>query len=598
MKKYQARILDVNLSHRTFEVRVLDPEICYRFIGGRGLGAALLWDEFPKREDPLSPDAPLIFLLGPLTALLPGGAQMCTVFKSPETEKTYSHSIVGAHFGMELRFAGFDGLIIRGQSEGPVILSIEDSKVSFKEAEYLWGKGTFETEAQLKKEAKDPFVRVLSIGPAGENLVRFASIQQEYFHAAARGGAGCLMGSKKLKAITVRGHCLLTPKKPKALYRVFTDIYNRLRKARTEIRGGYYLTRWGSSVGSVRHSDANELDVKNYREAFWSDIDKIGGLEYERQYKVKTRGCGLCPVACMQVGVIKEGPYAGRVACPDYDSTSTIGAGCLVQDLDGLIYLNSLGDEWGVDNISLGNVTSFAMECYEKGVITRQDLDGIDLQWGNVEAMKALWLKILKKEGIGKILAQGVKKASQVFGKGSEKYAMQSKGLEFGAYAPQAHPDRALQFAVGDRGGCHHFGATMGEQNYRVIADSLIVCTWHRHFIDPSLYIKGLNAATGWDYTREDWDFLADRLLTMARVYNIREGVQPWEEDILPDRIHTEPLTWGTKKGAYYPKEQFLRDREEWYRKRGCDDRGVPTLEHLKKMGLDFVIPDLERILR
>jgi aldehyde:ferredoxin oxidoreductase len=454
---------------------------------------------------------------------------------------------------------------------------------------------TFDTERCLKEESGDRRMRCLCIGPAGENGVLFAGIQQEYFRSAARSGSGALMGSKNLKAITVRGTKPLEVEKPDEFYETYSHIWQRLKMARSDIRGGYYLVRWGSSVGSVRHSDANELDVKNYREAHWKEINRIGGLEFERRCKVKSRGCYLCPVPCMQHGVIRKGKYAGRIACPDYDSTSTIGAGCLIRDHDGLIFLNSLGDELGVDNISMGNVTGFTMECYEKDILTKKDLGGIDLQWGNVEAIKSLWDMIIEREGIGEILSQGVKKAAEIIGNNTSHFAMHAKGLEFGAYTPQAKPERGIQYAVGDRGGCHHFGTTISEQNFRVMADSMVFCTWHRHFITPELYINALNAAAGWDYQHADWDFLAERFLIMARVFNIREGMRPQEDDILPMRVHKDPLTWGSESGVVYPLEQFKKDRAEWYRVRGCNQQGIPTKEHLSELELEFAIESLEK---
>jgi len=595
MSGYMGKILDVDLSRNSYKILDLDMDIAKRFIGGRGLGAYLLWERLPAHADPLDKDAPLMFLLGPISGLLPGGAQLCTFFKSPETGVTLCHSIVGSHFGVELKSAGFDGIIITGKAEKPVYLKIFDHDISFEDASHLWGKSTFNTEKILKKELNNHRVKMLSIGIAGENGVRFAGIQHDYYHSAARGGSGCLMGSKNLKAIVVKGSKGFDVAEPEEFYKVYNKIFEMLKRARTEERRGYYLVRWGSSAGSMWHSDVSELDVKNYREAHWEDIDKISGFEFERKSKVKNRGCYLCPFSCMQLGVIRDGKHAGRTATPDFDSTSTIGAGCLVTDHDGLIYLNSLGDELGIDNISLGNVTSFTMECYERGIITKDDLGGIDLTWGNVEAMEALWNLIVQRKGIGEILSLGVKKAAETFGKGAEHFAMHCKGLEFGAYATQAKHERGLQFAVGDRGGCHHYGLTIKEQNHRVMADSLLVCTWHRHFITPDIYMDALNAATGFNFAHSDWDLLAERFLILARAYNLREGIRPLKDDILPLRVHNDPLTSGPQKGAVYPIEKFKKDRENWYKIRGMNSEGIPTKEHLKELDLEFVIETLEK---
>lgn len=593
---YKGKILQVNLSAGKMTRQSIDMEQAMLLIGGRGLGTKFLWDRTKPGLDSLDECSPLYFLTGPLTGLAPGGAQTCLVFKSPGTEVTLGHAVVGANWGPELKLAGYDGLTVEGQSETPVYLLIHDEKAELRDARHLWGKGTMETEVKLKEELRDPFLRVLCIGPAGENLVRFACVQTEYFHAAARGGAGCLMGSKKLKAIAVRGTGTISVAKPQEFDHLWALTHANLQEARTRLARGYSLARWGSTISSIGHSDVSELDVKNYREAYHSDIDKIGGLEFERRCLVNVRSCFSCPIACMHVGVVRSGRFAGAIANPDFDSTGTIGAGCLVTDHDSLVYLNSLADNLGVDAASIGNVTSFAMECYEKGILKRADLDGIDLKWGNVPAMISLWQKIVHRQGIGELLAQGVKKASQEIGQGSEKFAMHCKGLEFAGYAPQAHHDRGLQYAVGDRGGCHHYGLTIAEQNQRALADSLCVCSWHMGvFISYDLYLKLLNAATGWDFAESDWNLVAERILLLGRAYNIREGMVPLRDDILPERVHSEPLTQGPKKGAIYPREEFEKDRAQWYKERGCDSAGIPTEERLRQLQLEFVLPELHR---
>jgi aldehyde:ferredoxin oxidoreductase len=535
-----------------------------------------------------------MFLTGPLTGLVPGGAHTCLAFKSPLTGLTLGHAITGAQWGPELRAAGYEGLIIAGQAAEPVYLYIEDDRVEIRDAAPLWSLGTMATEIRLKEGAGNSRVRVLCIGPGGENKVRFASVQQEYFRSAARGGSGCLMGSKRLKAVVVRGGQAIPVARPQELSQAHEAIRARLTEARTQDRRGYSLARWGSTVSQTAHSDISELDVRNYREAWWDQVDAIGGLEYERRCKVRSRSCFGCPIACMQTGVIREGPYAGTLTNPDFDSSGTIGPGCLVTDFEGATYLSSLGDDLGLDNAYLGNVTSFAMECYEKGLLGKADLDGIDLTWGNVEAIIALWDKIVRREGIGDLLAQGVHVAAQEIGHGAEAFAMHVKGLSFAGYAPQAHPDRALQYAVADRGGCHHYGLTIAEQNLRALADSILVCSWHRSLVPASLYRAALNAVTGWNMSEADWEETGRRILILARAYNIREGMVPLRDDVLPARVHRDALTWGPRAGAVYPREQFERDRAVWYQGRGCDEQGVPTKARLQELGLEFAVSALE----
>ncbi len=589
-------LLTVDLGSGHIRNEQLPADIVESYIGGRGLGAYLLWSRTAPGMPPLDGQNPLMFLVGPLSGIAPGGAQVCLVYKSPATGVTLGHSLTGGNWGPELRAAGYLGLLIAGKSEQPKYLFIDNDKVELRDASHLWGKGTFETEALIKSELRDPTVRVLSIGPAGEKLVKFASVQQECFRSAARGGPGAVMGSKMLKAVAVRGSGDLSVSDPGPYAGAFAVALEKLANSGKSTRRGYSLVRWGSTISTVPHSDISELDVKNYREGWWEDVDKTGGLEYERQCRVKARSCFSCPISCMQLGVIRDGRFAGMTVNPDFDSTGTIGPGCLVTDMKGLAYLSRLGDDLGVDDASMGNVTGFAMECYEKGLLTRADLGGIDLRWGNVDGMIELWHMVVSRTGIGNLLAEGVKVAAQEIGQGAEKFAMHVKGLEMAGYAAQAHPDRALQYAVGDRGGCHHYGLTIKEQDDRAWADALVVCSWHAAFIDPPLYLNLLNAATGSCLQLPDWGLTANRMLTLSRCYNLREGMRPLSDDVLPDRLHDDALTKGPKAGAVYDRERFRVDRAAWYRERGYDEKGLPTPELLQRLGLGFVAEVVEGI--
>lgn len=585
---YTGKLLRVDLT--TSKIQASDEHLAFAhdFIGGRGLGSRLLWDLLPARTDPLAPENPLMFLTGPLTGIAPGAAHTTIVFKSPNTGITLGHAITGAQWGTELKTAGYDGVIVTGKSAKPVYLAIDDDEVVLRDAGSLWGRGVMETEVRLKTALGDPRRRVLCIGPAGENLVRFAGINQEYFRSAARGGPGAVMGSKRLKAVVVRGHGPITVSKPQDYALRYGQVYAKLRGAKTK-RRGYNLGRWGSTISHDSHSDVSELDVRNYREGYWADVFKISGLEYERRSKVRSRSCHNCPICCMQTGVLREGDHIGTLTNPDFDSFGTIGPGCLITDYAGAQYLSALGDDLGFDNSSLGNVAGFAIECFERGLLTKPDCDGLELKWGDYKTLEILWHKIARREGIGDILAEGVREAAVKIGRGSEKFAMHAKGLSFAGYTPTAHPDRALQYAVGDRGGCHHYGLGLPEQNARVWADSLTCCAWHRAMLSPEDYLGLLSLATGWDYATEDWDKFALRLLIMARAYNIREGMVPERDDVLPARVHEDALTQGPDAGAVYSREDFLRDRAEWYTVRGCDEKGIPTKQTLEDLQLGFV---------
>ncbi|TWH57065.1 aldehyde:ferredoxin oxidoreductase [Desulfitobacterium sp. LBE] len=587
------RIMEVNLTTQTHGQYAIDPKWAHDFIGGRGLGIRLLWERTPKGIDPLAPEAELYLLTGPLTGIAPGGAHTCLVFKSPQTN-TLNYSITGAQWGQELRSAGWEGLMITGRSERPVYLLIEDGAVQFRDASHLWGLTTFAAEKQLRQELKDSRVRILNIGPAGEKMIPYASVQQEMFRSAARGGGGAVWGSKNLKAVAVRGTMALPVHNPSQAIPIRNEMEKILKDSRTTIRRTYDLMRWGGSMTNMPHSDEGHLDVANYREGHWPEIHKIGGLAYERLCRARSRGCFGCPMGCMPLGVVREGEFSGNVVCPDLEAAATMGSGILVNDLNAMVYLTRWADEYGFDSTSLGNITGFAMECYENGLLPEAKFEGIDLSWGNVEGVLALWRRILNREGIGALFAEGVKKAAAKIGGGSEHYAMQVKGREFACFTPQADHKQGLQYAVSDKGPAHHFGGKAEHTQQRTWADLLTACTWQRRMIKPEVYLKLLNAVTDWQLQAGDWPLTAKRILLLAQAYNIREGLLPLRDDVLPERVHVDKLTTGIGAGQVYPREQFSMDRKAWYGELGCDAEGFPTPEALKEHGLEFAMPVME----
>ncbi|KJS20872.1 MAG: aldehyde:ferredoxin oxidoreductase [Clostridiaceae bacterium BRH_c20a] len=595
MKQLSLRILEIDLSENIIEVIELPHKWVREYIGGRGLGTRLLWERTKQGANPLTPEAEMYILTGPLTGVIPGGAHICLTFKSPLTGNTIGFSVTGAQWGPELKYAGYDGIILKGKSPKPVYLMIKDDVVELRDAGHLWGTTTWQTQQLIKEELKDSQFKVLAIGPAGENLVSFASIGQEQFRAAARCGSGTVWGSKGLKAVAVRGTNPVSTFDLPGVIKARGELEKLMLSNRTNHPRGYELVRYGNSISLTAHNDEGRLVNKNYREGYFEGISEVGGLKYDLRYFAKSRSCSGCPLGCMKLGIVRDGIFAGNVVCPDFDSTANIGPGCNISDLGSMVYLSRWADEQGLDATSLGNITGFAMECYEKGILSLEDLDGIKLEWGNTTAILELWRKIVKREGIGDILAKGVKCASQAIGKGSEKLAMHCKGVEFPGFVPQGGHKKGLQYAISDRGPCHHYGSTIDEQNQRVWADSLTVCSWQRRLVDPQIYMDLLQTTMGWDIELSEWDITAERMLLLARAYNIREGIIPEKDDVLPERVHTEPLTTGKKAGSVYPLEKFKADRLRWYKERGCDETGVPKIEHLEEFGLDFTIPVIKK---
>jgi aldehyde:ferredoxin oxidoreductase len=609
---YTGQILEIDLTDESVRKTPLDLEIAKKFIGGRGLADKLFWDRMKPGIDPLSPENQFMLFTGPLTGFLTGNVTVAR-FKSPLVCTTngiplLGHAATGGHWGPELKAAGYDGVIITGKAEKPVYIYIKNDDIEIRDAKHLWGKITHETEPKIKNET-DPLARVLCIGPAGENLVRYASIQQEYFRGLCRCGSGAVWGSKNLKAIAIRGTKDLPLENPEAYKELFEKVFKLVVKDRQFV---YLRRRWGSITASLMQCEYSTGPIKNWREAYWDEggkwFEPAAVFQWESRCRVKNRGCYGCITPCMQLGVIRKGPHAGMVDNPDFDSTALIGPNCMVTDPNGLYALEAFIEQCGLDSISFGNVVSWAMECYEKGIITKQDLDGIELTWGNVDAMFKLAKKVTCREGIGDLLAEGVKRASEKVGKGSEKFAMHCKGVEWGAgggAGQRRDVHMCYNYAMSSHGGVHKYGSTIAWQNGIAMFDSLTYCYYHSEILGGpitwEIISEALKVVTGLNLipSEDDWNKIAWRILMLERVWNLREGYRPERDDILPDRVHDEPLTQGPKAGtpaAIYPREQFEVDKQRWYKERGCDTHGIPTKETLKTLDLDFVIPWLEKL--
>jgi aldehyde:ferredoxin oxidoreductase len=606
---YAGKILDINLTDSSVKKTPLDYDDAKKFIGGRGLMDKLLWDRFKPGTGAFDEENLLMIFVGPLTGVLTGNRTIIR-FKSPLTATAtglnlMGHTATGGNFGPELKLAGYDGIVVKGKSPTPVYLCINDENVEIRDAQHLWGRTIFATEVKIKEET-DPFTRVLSIGPAGERLVRYACINQEYFYSGSRCGGGTVMGSKKLKAVAVRGTQDIPIENPEKCLALEREAIGMILSDPTTT---YSRNRWGSTIANISSSDRSTGPLKNWRESYWGDdVEKGGPLQWESRCRVKNRGCYACPMPCNQLGVIREGPWAGTFDIPDYDSTDLLHPNCMVTDPNGVYALSSHLDAYGLDSVSTGNTLSWTMECYEKGILTKDDLDGVDLTWGNVPAMFKMVEKIYRREGIGDLLAEGIRIASEKVGKGSEKFAMHCKGVEWGVGGAGNNRDSRETFCyvMSDHGGVHLYGTTIEGQNRFAVSDSLTFCIRNigdrPGTLSQEIIARAFKAATGWDLLadQEEWDKFANRVLILERVWNIREGLIPDRDDQLPDRVFEEPLTLGPKAGtpaAVYSREQFEKDKQEWYNARGCDEHGIPTKDTLKALGLEFTIPQLEKIV-
>ena len=451
-------ILKVDLTGGTIQRAALTEDLAYQYLGQAGINARILYDLAGPETDPFGPDAPLIFGVGPLAGTLaPCSGRFSVTFKSPLTG-IFGDSNCGGHWGSELKMAGYDHIVITGRSEYPVYLWIDNDKVEIRDARALWGQDTWVTEDLVKQDVGERTAQVVCIGPAGENLVRFAAIICNLARAAARCGPGAVMGSKNLKAIAVRGdRGIRVADKTgfkqavdEAVQAILSDpLYD---SAKTY--GTLAITGMAQALGF--------LPTRNFQQSTFGGADKLRGEVFLERYGTKHKGCYNCPVACSRYYNITEGPYASTHGeGPEYESVTALGAKCGNDNFDAILHANTLCNQLGLDTISTGNVIAWAMECSEKGILTQAQLGGTDLHFGNDFALIELIKKIAARDGIGDILAEGSLKASQRMG--GTNFVVHGKGLDYPAVDIRGTKGMALSFAVSPRGGDHLKGLSLYE---------------------------------------------------------------------------------------------------------------------------------------
>jgi len=603
---YHKVLLDINLTTGGIKKTPIPVEDIENYIGGRGLGMKILWDRLDKPGvSAFAPETPLMFMPGPFSGFpIPSASRACVVTKSPCTSpvddslphaSTVSYSNIGGFFGPEIRFAGYDGIVITGKAKHPVYIVIEDDHVEIRDAGKYWGMTTDALDKTLKKELNGRF-ETAYIGPAGENLVAYACILHTAARAAGR-GVGAVMGSKKLKAIAVKG----TGMPPIADHKTFSSALSDARATTTGLIDGVktgLLRTWGTSFGLQSISDNGLMAVKNYREGTFREIEKINGETAREKAWVRNFACYCCPLSCKKSGAVKDGPYKSIVHDgPEYETGTMFGANLMISDFDGMMKAIYDGDDLGMDIISAGNVIGFLMEAYEKGLVTKDDLDGLDLKWGNVDATLKLIHKIAYRDGIGDVAANGVKAVSQKIGQGSDAFAIHVKGLEFAAHNVHANPPRALCYSVANRGACHLSGDDMAKQDMMAATDSLGLCAFATDFnipvmpgIGKSLMAELLTAITGLDWDADRLAEAGERIYTLEKMFNYREGFRR-ADDRIPARFFTEPLTVGDEEGAVLNTDEFKQMMDEYYTERRWDLKTTrPSNEKINRLGLGFTI--------
>lgn len=606
-KGYTGKILRVDLGTTKTRIQELDQQIARQFVGGSSLATKFLYDETGKDTAPFSPENPLIFMTGPLTSSgVPCTGRHEIVFRSPLTD-IFARSGVGGKWGVELKKAGFDGIIISGQADRPVYIFINDGDIHIKDAGHLWGKDTYETHALLQDELGGK-VSAATIGPAGERMARIACIAHEGSHArvAGRCGAGAVMGSKKLKAIAVTGTQRIPIAKPDELKALQKEIVPHI------VGMAAALSKFGTAGGIMNYEELGNLPHKNWTLSDWKEgAKKISGQEMARTILTGRYSCMHCPIGCGRIVKVAEGPYSlVDGGGPEYESIAALGSNCLVDNLEAIAKANELCNRYGLDTMSTGAAISFAMEAFEKGLINIKDTGGIDLKWGDAAAMIEMVKKIAEGKDIGLLLGDGVKRAAQQLGNNSIEFAVHVKGLEPSYHDPRCFFSQAISYATTNRGACHNGSQshscelnntqpeldivepmdkhqvkgkaefTIKLQNLMCMFDALVMCKFAHASgaIKAGQMLKFLNLVTDFDMDLEEFMLAGERTFNLQRQYNTRLGISR-KDDI----IHPRFLTLERDRDKLPPIGQLLSD---YYQIRGWSEDGVPTPSTIARLGL------------
>ena len=610
MRSYTGKLLRINLSNRTSHIEDIPEQLMKDFLGGRGLAVKYLYSELNAGVEPLGPDNKLLFMMGPLGATTAMSvSRMAVVTKSPLTG-CIAKSVMGGNFGAFLKFAGFDGIIVEGEAEKPTYVHIDRDGVHILDASEIWGLDIEQTQVKLRQRY-GASTQAACIGPAGEKLVRYAIIISER-RCGGRTGIGTVMGAKKLKAIAVNSAGPLSVYDPPRLKSLVRKQIEGLKTSPGRIQ----MTNFGTSYLTLGYEKMGIFPVKNFQEGQLEGVERIGEEEFAR-IKIKNDGCYGCMTKCGQVRRVTGGSYAGAFSeGPDYETIWALGGNLANTDLASLVAADSLCDKLGIDTISTGNAIGFACELFERGIITKKDTDGLELTWGNHEDILKLVEKIGRREGFGKLLGEGTKRAAEHIGRGAEAYAMQVKGLEIPAYEPRAVKGFGLIFATSNIGANHMYGRPREElagtkdrfadegkgkdiariQIGQAVGDSVIQCAFGAATgFTPESRGELLVAATGFNEFSDPayLNQIGERIICLERSFNVREGFSR-KDDTLPARMLTEPLkNAGPSTGQVVRKLDTLLD--EYYDALGYTRNGIPSMEKLTQLNLEWVVKDIRK---
>ena len=622
---YTGKVLRIDLTKGVSKVTELERVLARAFLGGRGFNAKRLYDEIPPGTDPLGPENNLYFATGPLVGTsFPTASRFNISAKSPQTG-ILGDTNAGGHFASEMKYAGYDQIVLEGRSGKPVYVHVSDDNVEFRDASHLVGRGVYETDEIIKSDLGDRRVQTAIIGPAAENGVKFAGIFANLMRAAARTGMGSVMASKGVKALVVRGTGSVSVAKPGMFEGLVEEIEDQIR-GHEQYWG---RRRMGTTRILLMANEAGFLPTRHYTAGTFEHAAEVSGERLAEEFNVKGRGCFACTIPCSRFYVVKSGEHAGLYGeGPEYESQGSFTSRMGNRSLETALKANDLCNRLGLDILTTAESISWAMELHERGMLTSEEVDGLDLSWGNGETILALIGKIARREGFGDLLADGTRVSAERLGRGMD-LTMQVKGLDIIMADPRGLKGFGLGYAVASRGGDHlrsepfleladdpaigerMFGvpdATMrlayrgkGKlvsyfEDWNAVIDALEPCKnimQNMEILTFDLASKVIEATTGLQMTPAEVRGVGERIINVERAFNVREGIRR-KDDTLPRRFREEPLTEGASKGTVFELEPMI---DEYYGERGWDlETGIPTAETLRRLGLDRASADLSKI--
>lgn len=618
---FMGRIIRVDLTQGKITKENIREDWAKQFLGGAGLATRYLYEEVPKGADALGPANKLIFMSGPLTGTSSASASRYSVVTKSPLTGLWGHANSGGSFGVALKRSGFDGIIVEGISPEPVYLLLSDGRAELCNADGIWGKTVSETEDAIK-EAVGRKTTLACIGPGGENQVRYAAIMNDKHRAAGRCGVGAVMGAKRLKAVACVGNAKVELAHPEGFRESAKRQFSYIDESILKIAFESFGTNMISDVVNVRGG----YPTHNWQKGVFDEIDEVNGEALSEKVLDRTVSCFACPIACGRGTSIKEGKYKGHKGeGPEYESVNTLGSQCGVSDMNTITYANYLCNEYGLDTISAGSTIAFAMECYEKGILTEKWTDGLQLKFGDEEIMVEMIKKIALREGLGDLLAEGTRRMAQIIGQGSEAFAIHVKGMELPAYDPRAAKICGLSYVTANRGGDHVTGFIVAPafidmpillvpdsqikdvfnpkpeeakilvdlENALTVFDCIGACKFMALLLHAQDYVELINAGLGWDMDENEFRLAGERVYNLMRAFCIREGVDR-SSDTLPLRLMKEPLPQGPSKGMIFEESLLEKMKDYYYGYRGWDtETGKPSIPKLKELGLESLVSDL-----